>query len=100
MAAKPRIRHLVISTIDTLFPRPFIRKVRLGVDKWTMPKKAERRIPLTEAELELAERRLGADRDWVDALFAQHPIQLGDGRPFPLDAPLHPEAERVVAPAG
>ena len=54
-----------------------------------MPKKAETQIPLTEAELEIAEKRLGADREWVNALFAQHAIQLGDGRPFPSRGTLH-----------
>lgn len=75
-------RESIISAIDTLFPRPVIRRVRLAVDKWTMPKGEQNRVPLTDAELELAEQRLGADRDWVNEFFKDHPIQLGDGRAF------------------
>jgi hypothetical protein len=76
-------RESVITAIDTVFPRSFIRRARLAVDAWTMPKNAESdQVPLTEAELKLAEQRLGGDRAWVNELFQDHPIQLGDGRPF------------------
>jgi hypothetical protein len=58
-----------------------IRRVRFAMDKWTMPS-TEARIPLSDAELAVAERRLGTDRDWVNELFRSHAVQLGDGRPF------------------
>lgn len=75
-------REAVIDTIDAVFPRSVIRRVRLAVDKATMPKAPPEETPLTQEEHELAERRLGADRIWVDALFSRHPIQLGNGAPF------------------
>lgn len=74
-------RESVISAIDMVFPRPMIRRVRFAMDKWTMPS-TEARIPLSDAELAVAERRLGTDRDWVNELFRSHAVQLGDGRPF------------------
>ena len=87
-------REAVISTIDTVFPRPVIRRVRLAADKWTMPTKEVPPSPLSDAELAFAERRLGPDRDWVDQLFRTHAIQLGDGRPFAAT----PAAPQAVCP--
>jgi hypothetical protein len=76
-------RESVITAIDTIFPRSFIRRARLAVDAWTMPKNSESdQVPLTEVELKLAEQRLGGDRLWVNELFRDHPIQLGNGKPF------------------
>lgn len=75
-------RESVISAIDAVFPRPFIRRVRTAVDQWTMPKGDTKPARLSPSELELAERRLSADHDWVNDLFKTHPIQLGDGTPF------------------
>ena len=75
-------REAVITGIDTVFPRPFIRKVRLAVDKATMLKTLPEDVPLTEEEKQLAEQRFAPDRAWVDELFAEHTIQLGDGTPF------------------
>ena len=75
-------REAVITGIDTVFPRPVIRKVRLAVDKATMSKTRPEEVPLTEEAKQLGERRLGGDREWVNQLFAEHKIQLGDGTPF------------------
>lgn len=75
-------REAVISAIDTVFPRPFIRRVRLAVDKITMPATGPDRLPLTQEEHALAERRFAADRDFIDALFKTAPIQTGTGAPF------------------
>jgi hypothetical protein len=75
-------REAVISAIDAIFPRPFIRRVRLAVDKMTMPEKGPECLPLTEEEHALAERRFVADRDFIDALFKTAPIQTGTGAPF------------------
>lgn len=76
-------RESVITAIDTIFPRSFIRRVRLAVDAWTMPKNSNvDTTPLTLEELKLAERRMSGDREWVNNLFRDHKIQLGDGRPY------------------
>lgn len=75
-------RESVISAIDTVFPRPFIKRARLFIDDLTMPKKPWPRVPLTDEELALAEKRFGGDREWVNELFSVHPIQLGNGQPF------------------
>ena len=77
-------REAFITTLDTLLPRPVIRRGRLAVDKLTMPKTETKHRGLTSDELALAERRLGGDRDWVDEFFRTEPIQLGDGQPFRL----------------
>lgn len=76
-------RESVITAIDTVFPRSFIRRVRLAVDSWTMPKSdSQATLPLTIDELKLAEKRLTGDREWVNNLFRNHKIRLGDGRAF------------------
>lgn len=92
-------RESVISTIDTLVPRPVIRRVRLAVDQWTMPKASDTKVPLTDAELAVAEERLGADRDWVNELFGSQPIQLGDGREYGPDVPREQDAKHAAMPA-
>jgi hypothetical protein len=74
-------REAVISTIDTVFPRAFIKRARVTVDAMTMPKKAWPSVPLSEAEINLAERRMSSDREWVDQLFSKHQILLGTGQP-------------------
>lgn len=77
-------REAFITTLDTLLPRSFIRQGRLAVDKLTMSKVEQKNQKiLTSDELALAERRLRADRDWVDESFRIEPIQLGNGQPFP-----------------
>jgi len=89
-------RESVISAIDTLFPRPLIRRVRLAADSLTMPGGDRPGPTLAEADLQLAEARLGADRDWVNSLFADHPVLLGDGRPFEPPCPLRPAGAPVA----
>jgi hypothetical protein len=92
-------RESVISTIDTVLPRPVIRRVRLAVDRWTMPKTDNSGIPLSEAELAVAEKRLGPDRDWVNELFRTRAIQLGDGSPFYSPQPFEQDAEPTAMSA-
>ena len=82
-----------------MFPRSVIRRVRLAVDKWTMPTKEVPRSPLSDAELAYAERRLGPDREWVDQLFGTRTIQLGDGRPFVATSAAQ-QAVRPQSPDG
>jgi hypothetical protein len=79
-------RESMISAIDTTFPRSFIRRVRLAVDQWTMPGTPPATIPLTEEERRLAERRLGGDREWVNDLFRDAPMLLGNSERFDLDS--------------
>ncbi len=89
-------REAFISTLDALLPRSLIREGRTLVDRLTMPKADQRQVHLCEADLEIAKARLGHDREWVKALLARAPIQLGDGCSF---LPSHVAAAKIVRAA-
>ncbi len=73
-------RESVISTIDFIFPRSFIKRIRLAFDKLTMPKKdlTEKKIQLTEEERAFAFEVMQSDKEFVDGLLRKHSIFTGD----------------------
>ncbi|NND81373.1 MAG: hypothetical protein HKN50_02975 [Gammaproteobacteria bacterium] len=73
-------RESVISAIDLVFPRSFIKRVRLAVDKITMPgvDLSEKKIQLSDEEKSYAAEVMKSDKQFVDDILAQRRIFTGD----------------------
>ena len=73
-------RESVISAIDFIFPRSFIKKVRLAVDKFTMPTAdlTKDKIQLSESEKEFAAEIMKSDKIFIDKLLSQATVFNGD----------------------
>jgi hypothetical protein len=73
----------VVTWLQRLVPKPILKRARaayyMAVRKDEPSDPRQRHTPENVA---LAEKVFGAERDRVKALFAKHPMQLGNGEPY------------------
>ncbi len=73
----------VIDWLQRLVPRPVLKRARAAYYLAArQPEPSDPACRHPPENIRLAERIFGEERERIRALFAEHPIQLGSGRPF------------------